>query len=367
METELRTLGAEWYCDPLIYQRERRAIFAREWLYACHTRELPEPGSYLAVEIGGYPILILRDREGEVRAFHNVCRHRAAPLVNDGCGHFDSKLMTCRYHGWSYDMQGNLAGAPLFDSLKECTRSELSLYPVRIAIHRGLIFVNMSEQADPFLKTFEQLTSTMDSADCPLESYDFHSKLIREGNFNWKVWVDGFQECYHCMTIHPIFNKDFALQKYKVENCERFSIHSCERRANSQSGAFNGLWLWIFPNLGLPCYEPCFYTLRVNPLAVNRTRLEYTFHFRENIETTKISEFRNFVDEITSEDINICESVQKNLEAGIYKFGILNPERENGVAYFHSLVKNAVERLDAEGVAAGGTDTAPAAMACTAR
>jgi phenylpropionate dioxygenase-like ring-hydroxylating dioxygenase large terminal subunit len=341
---EIKTLSSQWYCDQEIYQRERREIFAKEWIYAAHESELPCAGDYITLEIAGYAIIILRNSEGHLKSFHNVCRHRAAPLLTAETGKLEGKLISCRYHGWSYNQEGCLAATPLFEELPDLKRAELSLYDVQVNTYRGLIFVNLSAEAIPFVDAFGSLTEVMNDSDCSLESYKLHSKLTREGSFNWKVWLDGYQECYHCMTIHPIFNKDFALQKYKIENVDRFSIHSCERKVESPSGSFNGLWLWVYPNLGMPCYEPCYYTLRVNPLAVDRTKLEYTFHVRDTEDTKTIEEFRQFVDQITSEDINVCEAVQKNLKSGIYQDGILNPRRENGVAYYQSLVRQAVEQ-----------------------
>ncbi len=342
MKSAVDTLPASWYCDPFIYQKERETIFRQEWLYAAHVSEFSEVGEYVSTEIAGYPIVLVRKEHGEIAAFHNVCRHRGAPLLTEPQGKLTGSTMTCRYHGWSYNTDGKLAAAPYFDCSSSCDREKFSLYSIRTEVFDGLVFVNLSPEGKSFHDEYGELVQCIQSASCNLSDYKFHSKMVREGNFNWKVWVDGYQECYHCPTIHPVFLKDFQLTRYLVENRSRFSLHSCERRIPSSSGAFEGLWLWIYPNLGMPIYEPAFYTLQVNPLNTNRTQLTYTFHFRETVEEQTIQEFRNFVEQITEEDINVCEAVQKNIEAGIFKGGVLNSARENGVIYFHSLVRKAI-------------------------
>jgi choline monooxygenase len=336
------TLPASWYTDNEIYQKERKLLFSTEWLYVAHESELAHPGDYVTAEIAGYPIFITRQQDGSLTAFHNVCRHRAAPLLTETAGHLESSVVTCRYHGWSYNTCGNLLATPYFDCLSDCQRAEMSLFSIKLARFQGLVFINMDKDAADFDAKFDTLRTTIDKSAYKLNAYKYHSKVIREGNFNWKVWMDGYQECYHCMTIHPIFTRDFALQKYNVENHDHFSVHSCDRKVESSSGSSEGLWLWVYPNLGMPVYGPCFYTLQVNPLAVNKSRLTYTFHFIETAEAKLIEDFRSFVDQVTDEDINICELVQKNLEAGVYTQGVLNPNRENGVAYFHSLVRGNV-------------------------
>jgi choline monooxygenase len=338
-----KTLPAQWYTSNEIYEKERKNLFARQWLYFAHESEVPEPGDYLTAEIAGYPLYVTRQQDGMLKCFHNVCRHRAAPLLTAPRGNNSGNVITCRYHGWSYGTNGDLLATPYFDCMTDCERAELSLFELQVSVYHGLIFVNMSKDAQEFDAKFAQLQQTIDRSDYKLDEYKFHSQITREGQFNWKVWMDGYQECYHCMTIHPVFTRDFALQKYKVENHELFSVHSCDRKTESSSGSSDGLWLWIYPNLGMPVYGPCFYTLQVNPLAVNKTRLTYTFHFSETATEEHVTSFRAFVDQITDEDLSICELVQKNLEAGIYQQGVLNPTRENGVAYFHSLVREHVQ------------------------
>ena len=341
MQELTRTIPASWYYDPKVYEIERKAIFGSEWLYAAEEQSLKKQGDYITLELAGYPILLIVGSDLKVRAFHNVCRHRAAPLLTETKGSVKSPTLSCRYHGWTYDLTGKFINAPLFEACKVQNSQDLSLYEIQVGIFNGLVFINLDKNAQSLSVAFLPILGEIQKSNYSMADYTFHSSMSQEGQFNWKVWVDGYQECYHCMTIHPVFNKDFALRRYQIENKDGYSVHSCERKSESGMGGFEGLWLWIYPNLGLPCYEPCFYTLQVNPLGPNRTRLTYHFRFKESVSEEIKNEFITMVRGITMEDVTVCEQVQKNLEAGVYQQGILNPARENGVEYFHSLVRRA--------------------------
>lgn len=335
------TLPASWYYNPEIFESERKTIFSSEWLYVAEEIDLKKTGDYLTFELAGYPLLLLVGEDQKLRAFHNVCRHRAAPILTEKKGCLKTPTVSCRYHGWTYDLAGELIQAPMFDTsaIKKC---ELSLFEIQVGVLNGLVFINMDPAAPSFDQAFSPVKQEIERSGFPMTEYTTYSAMSREGQFNWKVWVDGYQECYHCTTIHPIFNKDFQLKNYRVENKDGYSVHSCDRKSQSNLGKFEGLWLWIYPNLGMPCYEPCFYSLQVNPLSVNRTQLNYRFRFHSSVDEATRNEFIETIKKITQEDITICEMVQKNLEAGIYQSGLLNPDRENGVAYFQKLVRQAV-------------------------
>jgi choline monooxygenase len=118
--TRARTIPSAWYFDPEVYALERRRVFGGSWLLAARADQLHTPGSFVTVEIAGEPILVLRDGQGTLRALHNVCRHRAAQVINEPCG-IATKLR-CRYHGWTYDLTGQLHGTPEFGGVEDFCR-----------------------------------------------------------------------------------------------------------------------------------------------------------------------------------------------------------------------------------------------------
>ncbi len=343
MKEILKTLPASWYHDPLHYEVERKAIFGTEWLYAADQQELKKAGDYLTFEIAGFPLVLVVGSDQKIHGFHNVCRHRAATLLNEKKGNLIGSSITCKYHGWTFDLAGSLVQAPYFDTREFKKQCDVSLFEVQVGLMNGMVFINLDRNAPPFERAYFPVRDEIQQENYLMEEYTARAEMRKEGEFNWKIWMDGFQECYHCMTIHPILMKDFSLKDYQIANLDGFSRHSCRRKNESKMGGFEGLWLWVYPNLGLPCYEPCFYTLQVNPLGPTRTELNYRFRFKDTVSETDRLAFIALIEKITMEDFQICEQVQKNLKAGVFQEGYLNPERENGVEYFHRLVRKAVQ------------------------
>src|SRR5436305_3250028 len=124
------TIPASWYRDADIYEAEREAVFARSWLAAGLLSQVAEPESFLTADIASEPILLVRDQHGQLRAFYNVCRHRAAPLQTEACG--KATRLRCRYHGWTYDLAGNLRGVPEFDGVADFCREDNGLTPLAL-------------------------------------------------------------------------------------------------------------------------------------------------------------------------------------------------------------------------------------------
>src|SRR5438093_5843410 len=152
-----RTIPSAWYFDPEIYALECRNVFGGSWLMAARTDQLVAPGSFVTTEIAGEPILVLRDEHGTLRAFHNVCRHKAAQVINEPCGHVTK--LRCRYHGWTYDLAGKLRGTPEFDGVEDFRKDEQGLPPMAVETFGAFVFVHpgkpkqtLAEFLDPFPK-----------------------------------------------------------------------------------------------------------------------------------------------------------------------------------------------------------------------
>jgi phenylpropionate dioxygenase-like ring-hydroxylating dioxygenase large terminal subunit len=140
-ESPVRALPASWYTSPSMYEIERRAIFSRRWLFMTHSSRLKNAGDWLRYNVAGYDFIITKDRQGDINAFHNVCRHRAYPVVEDeGCG--NKKILACRYHGWSYGLNGKLAKAPGYEGL-EFDKEQNGLFKIHTRVDRnGFVWVS---------------------------------------------------------------------------------------------------------------------------------------------------------------------------------------------------------------------------------
>jgi nitrite reductase/ring-hydroxylating ferredoxin subunit len=147
-KTPVRALPSNWYTSEEMYQLERRAIFSRRWLLLTHKSRLPNSGDYLRYSVANYDIIVSKDRAGEIHTFHNVCRHRAYPVVESDAG--NAKIFSCRYHGWSYGLNGNLAKAPGYQELPTFEKAKNGLFPIHTRIDRnGFLWINMDSKKEP--------------------------------------------------------------------------------------------------------------------------------------------------------------------------------------------------------------------------
>ncbi|MEZ5926743.1 MAG: aromatic ring-hydroxylating dioxygenase subunit alpha [Hyphomicrobiaceae bacterium] len=333
----LKTLHAAGYHAPDAYTVERQMIFAREWLLLGHARELQSPGDYLAEAIAGWPVLVIRDKAGALKGFHNVCRHRAGPLVEDGCGH--TAALRCRYHGWLYDTDGRLARRPDFSAGADAFDGrELALKPIAVAEWRGFVFVNLDVDAGPLTDGLGDLVTT--TRDFPIERYSFYRRQTYDLSVNWKTYVDNYLEGYHIPLMHKGLARDLDMASYRVENADRVSIHRSSMRSEA---AYQGLFLWRWPNNTIGVYGGGFNICRILPEGVRRTRLTFDFYFdpQAGLDADAKERAASTTCGIVEEDFPMCEVVQRNLEAGSYDCGPLSPKHEQGVAYFHDLVRHA--------------------------
>jgi phenylpropionate dioxygenase-like ring-hydroxylating dioxygenase large terminal subunit len=216
------------YRDPEFLALERRHLWSGAWLYAGHASELPAPGSYKLWERSGVPVLLLRDADDEIRAFYNACRHRAGPLVCEHSGHVGAGL-TCRYHGWTYDLQGRLTGVRDrrdFPGLDFATRSLVALRCERLG---DWIFVNRDPGAEalerhlgPVHDYFRRLSL---QALRPVHQQTFPVRC------NYKMLLEGFLEVYHLNAVHPGTVDRFL--DYRGTHMELWpNGHSCMITAN---------------------------------------------------------------------------------------------------------------------------------------
>ncbi len=334
-------LPAEWYCSTKTWQAERRAIFAREWQWIGREAQLMEPGAYITAEPAGFPVFVLRDKAGDLRAFHNVCRHRASKLLLDDEGRCTQ--LVCPYHGWRYGEDGALLQAPDFQGAEDFDPGDYGLFPVRVATWLGLVFICMDEGAPGLVEWLGPLGARIEGF--LGDGREFHRDLGAEVACNWKNYVDNYQEGYHIPVVHPTLARDLEWPEYRVINVAGGSVHEVAPRG--QSGQ-PGLFGWKYPNLMFNTYGPGISFMRVEPLDPGRCRIFYS-HFRPaGMDPGDYErEIVQYGWQVSEEDQWLTPVVQRNLEAGVYQAGPLSPRHENGVWYFHQLVQEALGRVPA--------------------
>lgn len=330
------TLPAALYgSDPDQWARERRAIFARSWQYFAHESELTSPRQWVAETIAGYPIVVVRDDQGELRGFHNVCRHRAGPLTDGASGVCEGHLV-CRYHGWAYTLDGRLRLARDFGPSDDFDPRDFGLMPVRLETWRGLIFIAIDPDLAPLSEWTAPLERRLDGRDWS----GLRVAAVRHHTMrcNWKAYVENYLEGYHVPLVHPALDAEIDSARYQVTMDDKVALHEAPLRAPNP--VYEGLWGWMWPTLGVNVYGVGLMIERMAPLGPTGTRLDYIYLMPEGVEVSP--ETMAISDAVTSEDVKIVEQVQVNLDAGVYQTGRLSLRHEQAVAAFQSFVREAL-------------------------
>jgi Rieske 2Fe-2S family protein len=191
------SLPQAFYVDDEIFKADLAAVFATDWLFACNVCEIKRPGDYLTLEIGANSVVVLRDRDGEVRAFHNTCRHRGSRICNAETGH--ANRLVCPYHQWVYELDGRLINARQMP--KDFDTSAYGLKPAKVEVICGLIYVSIAEDP-PSLDPYRSAITPYIAPHQPDRTkVAFVSTIIEEAN--WKLVIENNRECYHCAGNHP--------------------------------------------------------------------------------------------------------------------------------------------------------------------
>jgi choline monooxygenase len=338
MSTLTTTASASVYRDPLRYGEERKRIFARSWLFMGHVSELAREGDVLTAAVAGYPLIVVRTKDG-LKAFHNVCRHRAGPLFDKERGNCGGAL-TCQYHGWVYTLDGRLRNARDFGAADGFDPRNFSLFDVRVETWRGFVFVNADRYAPGLAAQLAPLDARLGARD--LGSLVYTERRTHDIACNWKVYVENYLEGYHIPLVHPQLNAEVDATKYTVTVDGAICFHYAPPKVTD--GIYDGLWAFAQPNLGVNVYEDGLMMERVAPMGLSGTRLIYDFYLTREAaaDPRKRQQILSTGAAVTAEDKWICERVQANIDAGIYEAGVFSPRHEAGVAWFQAFV---AERL----------------------
>ncbi|MBY8862302.1 aromatic ring-hydroxylating dioxygenase subunit alpha [Nocardia sp. CA2R105] len=192
--------------DPSFYEDERNAIFRKNWLNVGRVNQLPRVGSYFTKELAcvGKSLIIVKDTDSVIRAFHNICRHRGNKLVWDDYPGEESagicRQFTCKYHAWRYNLQGELTFVQQEGEFFDLDKSEYGLKPVRCEVWEGFIFINLDNEAKPLVEYLGPMAKGIEGYpfDQMTEVYTYRAEI----GSNWKLFVDAFAEFYHAPVLH---------------------------------------------------------------------------------------------------------------------------------------------------------------------
>ena len=373
-----KSLPSSYYHSERIFSQEKEKIFCREWFYAAREEQLAHPGDYLVLDVAGESILLVRTKEGEVKAHYNVCRHRGARIipapgveadggVKLGGGVLGTTGLRCAYHQWTYGLDGKLLNAPFTREGEDLCKADFSLYPVAVEIWGGFIFVNLSpEHAARHQRTLRtQFGEAMERVKrYPLADLRVARRLTYDVQANWKIVMENYNECYHCGGVHPELCDivpAFRQQGGGELEWERGIPHKEGAVTFTWTGktgraAFPGLdedekvrhkGELIYPNmmLSLACDHVAVFTLW--PQGPQRTRIvcDFLFHPEEMRKPDfDPADAVDFWDLVNRQDWAICQRVQQGTSSRVHKFGYYAPMEDLSL----DIRRYVLERLQSE-------------------
>ncbi len=344
-----RTLPFDWYSDPAVLRLEQERIFRRAWQYVARADQVAEPGSFCATDAGGLPVVVVRDKEGVLRAFVNVCRHRGS-LVCEGEGRRET--LQCPYHAWTYDLDGSLRTAPRSDREPDFDREGLGLRPVLVDTWGPFLFVNPATEAAPLAETLGELPELVAASGVDLDSLRFLQRSTSAYEANWKVCCENYLECYHCQVAHPGFSKvvDVSVEAYVLEESRFFSTQygpvrekwkgDFDPRGPVERGQFHFVW----PNLTINIMpgHPNLSIGPVVPAGPERTSRFLDYFAGPEVEEAWIRDMLEVDSQVGAEDTVLVERVQKGVRTGGLEQGRLMLESERLIVHFQGLLLDAL-------------------------
>ena len=342
---DAHTIPAAWYTDPRIAQLELQNVFSRAWQAVGRTEQVEKPGQYVTASVAGEPVVAVRGSDGKLRAFYNVCRHHAMTVMNGPCGH--AQHMRCPYHGWTYNLEGELRGMTEFEGVCNFDRAQNGLVPIRVETWENFVFVNL----DPHAASLPEFLGALVDLAKPLGfgGLQFVERRSYTLNCNWKVYVDNFLDGgYHVPHMHKGLNSVLDYTNYTIENVDRCCVQSSPVAVDKSSEASaaatrkgdRAYYFWQYPNFMLNWYEGYLDTNLVLPLGVDRCEVIFDFYFGDTRESQMpyIRESMGVSERVQQEDIIICAGVQRGLSSRAYQSGRLSVRREAGEHLFHRLL-----------------------------
>lgn len=351
------------YTDAAFYDLEMKHFWPKTWLWAGHVNEIPEPGSYKLFERLGQSVIIARGNDGQVRAFHNVCTHRASSLVQEP--HGSVRRFTCPYHAWTFSLDGRLVAVPDQARNFACLdKADHGLVPVRCETMRGMIYLNLDGNALPLSEYFA--TTEQELGSFPLEQMVVRGELVFEMDCNWKASYDNFLEIYHVSTVHAksiapfLDSKSFVVSLFK---------HGHARFATRKKGAStifgkdlvvpdtasalfkdHTIGLPMFPN-GFAALDPVGFGWQTWwPLARNKSLMVTTLMGWKDQDEAFWTDMKAQMKAISVEDLFLFSNLQRSYESGVRKGAVMSYQEQQLYWYQEELdrqigVENIPEHL----------------------
>ena len=373
LTTLIPGLPATHYYDPAQYELELARIWYRNWNYVGRAESFDGPRAYRTVEIGTQRVIVVRDDQGQLRAFHNTCRHRGAALCTEAAGRLASAHLVCPYHSWSYSLSGELLRTTSKHLPEEFNRKDFSLYAVALREWNGFVFISLAASPPPFESGFDAPLTRLDS--WPMARLRTAHTFSKVMNCNWKVFWENYNECLHCPTVHPSLSRlvpIFARALMEEQDDPDWQAHASSGdpqyadprykgglRAGAVTWSRDGqstvpgfadlpeadrkaghVYVTILPTMFVVAHVDYVRTVQLRPLGPERTELAVEFLVAPETLTNPdfdLAAIVDFTGEVMLEDAMVAELNQQGLHALAHQRGVLMPE-EYALRNFHQWV-----------------------------
>jgi glycine betaine catabolism A len=349
------------YVDPAVFAREQELIFERMWFCAARAGDVARPGAFRTVEVGRESVLIVRDADGEVRAFFNVCRHRGARICMESAGEV-KRTLRCAYHAWTYDLTGALVAAPNLVRMPDLDRADYGLRPVAVREWLGYVWVCLADEPPSFTEDVVGAVVTRLGDVESIDRYDLANLAVGhtiryQVHANWKLIVENFMECYHCATIHPElvhvlpeFTQGYAAQSFVGhgarfgEGIDGFTVDGSpghERIPTLDAEQDRRYFaVTIRPNLFINLVPDHAILMRMYPLRADYTVVDCDWLFRPGVleRGEDLSASIELFDRVNRQDFDACERCQPAMASRAYATGGVLVPNEHHLAEFHEWV-----------------------------
>lgn len=337
------TLPSLWYTDANFHQWECRALFSNQWQWIGHQNQLTRAGDYLTARVAGESVLAVRGEDGLIRTFFNVCPHRGGPLALED-GH--SKALQCRYHGWTFHLDGKLKKAREMGAIQGFEPCRYGLKSLTSAPWQGFIFASVETPAVPLAALTRGMEERLESIE--LSRLHHHCRTSYSLNCNWKVYVDNFLEGYHIPMVHPSLNRLLDTKSYRTALAEHHVLQYSPVRSGGAYAEGEVCYFFVFPNLMLNVMPGRCQVNRVLPKGVARTEVIFDYFYEDVVSSGAKQEIERdlaYSDLVQREDMLICERVQEGLNSRAYDRGRYSQRHESGVHHFHEYLKRTYRRF----------------------
>ena len=365
-ESLVPTLGGRYYTDPEVFEREQRLILERMWVCAVRSSDLSDPGAFQQVQVGRESVLVVRGRDGELRAFLNVCRHRGAQLCTETSGRLRRNLQ-CPYHAWTYDLDGRLVAAPNLTKMPDVDRAEYGLHAVHLREWLGYAWVSLADEP-PSFETDVQGAAVERLGDlASIERYGTeHLQVGRRIRYdvraNWKLIIENFMECYHCATIHPELTE--VLPEFADGYAAQYFVgHGAEFAAEAQGFTVDGTEgfdrlpgveesqdrryyaITVRPTVFVNLVPDHVIVHRMFPVAPDRTVVECDWLYStEVVESGKdVSRSVELFHRVNEQDFEACERTQPAMSSRAYRDGGVLVPAEHHIGAFHDWLRRTID------------------------